>query len=153
MHADILLRTPGGDPIAVIEAKGAMNLTPELAVDIRRRMLAHGLPAHVPYFLLLTQERGYLWQDSALLRSDTPPTIEFPMTEVVTRYLPAAPGARLHGVQLELLLVQWLTELVAQMPRSQGEPERTLGKTGFLEAIRDAQVLHEAPLGPAGALA
>ncbi|WP_309895305.1 hypothetical protein [Archangium sp.] len=153
MHADILLRTPDGEPIAVIEAKGAMRLTPEIAVDIRRRLLTHGLPAHIPYFLLLSQERGYLWQDSSQLRSDTPPTAEFAMSEVVTRYLPAASGARLHGVQLELLLMQWLTELVAGVPRSPGEPEGTLSKTGFLEAIRDAQVLHEASLGPAGVLA
>jgi hypothetical protein len=151
MHADILLRNSRGEAIAVVEAKGAMNLTPALAMDIRRRMLAHGLPAHLPYFLLLSQERGYLWQDSQALRSDTPPTVELPMAEVVKRYFPAEPGTRLHGVQLELLLVQWLTDLAAGASVSESEPERSLKKVGFLDAIREAQVMHEVPLGFAGA--
>ena len=151
MHADILLRNPRGEAIAVVEAKGAMNLTPALAMDIRRRMLAHGLPAHLPYFLLLSQERGYLWQDSQALRSDTPPTVELPMAGVVKRYFPAEPGTRLHGVQLELLLVQWLADLAAGASVSESEPERSLEKVGFLDAIREAQVMHEVPLGLAGA--
>ena len=153
MHADILLRNASGEVIAVVEAKGAMKLTAALAMDIRRRMLAHGLPAHLPYFLLLSQERGYLWEGSLALRPDAPPTAEFPMAEVVTRYFPAEPGARLHGVQLELLLVQWLTDLAAGASVPQSESERALKKVGFLDAIREAQVMHEVPLGPAGASA
>jgi hypothetical protein len=150
MHADILLRNTSGEAIAVVEAKGAMKLTAALAMDIRRRMLSHGLPAHLPYFLLLSQERGYVWQDSPALRPDTPPTAEFPMAEVVTRYFPESPGARLHGVQLELLLVQWLTDLSAGASAPRSEPERTLQKVGFLDAVREAQVMHEVPVGPAG---
>jgi hypothetical protein len=73
------------------------------------------------------------------------------MAGVVKRYFPAEPGTRLHGVQLELLLVQWLADLAAGASVSESEPERSLEKVGFLDAIREAQVMHEVPLGLAGA--
>ncbi|MBN8228092.1 hypothetical protein JYK02_11295 [Corallococcus macrosporus] len=151
MNADIVLRSPSGKVIAVVEAKGSMKLTPTLAMQLRRRMLAHGLPATVPYFLLLTQERGFLWKGTATSHPDALPDAEFPMSKVVERYLPAGPGARLHGTQLELLLVQWLTELALKAAPSRSGTETKLKKLGFLDAIRGAQVMHEVALDPFGA--
>lgn len=106
-------------------------------------MIAHGLPSRVPYFLLLSQDVGYLWKEPKQGNADAPPTYEFPMSPIVTRYLRRDPNERLYGAELELLALQWLTDLTLKPERDTEEPEKTLARAGFNEAIRGATVLLE----------
>ncbi|HET8852453.1 MAG TPA: hypothetical protein VFN02_07995, partial [Ktedonobacteraceae bacterium] len=94
---DILVRDPDGFPIAIVEIKNRQNLSRDVATELRRSMVAHGLPARVPYFLLLSQDVGYLWKDVKQTDLDAPPTYEFPMDKVVTRYLKEDSEQRLYG--------------------------------------------------------
>ncbi len=146
MHADILLRDLNDHPVAIIEAKGLMHLTPAIAADIHRRMVRQGLPTHIPYFLLVSQDHGYLWQAAAGKGASNDPTVEFSMQNVTSRYLSSLPHVQLRGVQLELLLMRWLNDLAAGKLSTADEPERTLHEVGFLDAIRNARITHEAPL-------
>ncbi len=140
---DILIRDPDGFPIAVVEIKNRQNLSRDVATEMRRNMIAHGLPSRVPYFLLLSQDVGYLWKEPKQGNADAPPTYEFPMSPIVTRYLRRDPNERLYGAELELLALQWLTDLTLKPERDTEEPEKTLARAGFNEAIRGATVLLE----------
>jgi len=143
---DILVRDPDGFPIAIVEIKNRQNLSRDVATELRRSMVAHGLPARVPYFLLLSQDVGYLWKDVKQTDLDAPPTYEFPMDKVVTRYLKEDSEQRLYESILELLVFQWLNDLATNPGNVSEEPEKTLALSGFSQSIKDATILTEAYL-------
>src|SRR5947209_667162 len=140
---DILIRSPQGYPIAVVEVKNQQNLSRDVATKFRRNMVAHGLLSHVPYFLLTSQDVGFLWKEPKNNNLDAPPTFEFPMDKVVTRYLKREPGQRLYGAELELLVLQWLTDLSKGTQKVVEEPEETLALSGFNDSIKGATILTE----------
>jgi len=106
-------------------------------------LIEYGVPARVPYFLILSQDMGFLWKEVKQADLDVPPTYEFPMDKVVTRYLKEDSGQRLYGSILELLVFQWLNDLATRPGNETEEPEKTLALSGFSQAIKDATILTE----------
>jgi hypothetical protein len=106
-------------------------------------LIEYGVPARVPYFLLLSQDVGFLWKEAKEVDLDAPPTYEFPMDTVVTRYLKEASERRLYESILELVIFQWLNDLATNSGNEDEEPEKTLARAGFNESIRDATILEE----------
>ena len=143
---DLLIKNFDGDPIAVVEVKAMSNLTRDEAIVIRRNMLARGLPAHVPYFLLLSQDTGYLWKESKQYGTSETPMYEFPMDKVMNRYLDKEAQERLYGSVLELVMLQWLDNLSTKPQSTTEEPEKTLALAGFNDSIKGAMVLIEGTL-------
>ena len=112
LKADILIRNQKGQILAVVEIKNREDIDLDVATAFRRNMIAHGLIPQIPFFLLLSQDIGFIWKGTE--RPDAPPIYQFPMNNVVARYLPGlAPGERLKEVQLELVQ---LDKLVVQSP-------------------------------------
>jgi hypothetical protein len=108
---DLAVQAANGDVLALVEVSNPEHLSPDIAVTLRRNLIAHGfVDAGTPFFLIVSQDIGYLWDQGALPRGDiAPPTIEFPMASVVGRYLPSfVGGGRLAGSDLELAVLQWL---------------------------------------------
>jgi hypothetical protein len=140
-EADLVIKTAEGQPIAVVEVKSRKNLSRDVVSEIRNNMLARGLPARIPYFLLLSPDKGYLWVGEKQGDPDLPSVYEFPMDKVIARYSPKEPGQRLFGSELELLVLQWLTHLSLNPQEANEEPERTLERAGFNDAIKDSMVL------------
>jgi hypothetical protein len=136
----LLIESPDESPIAVVEVKGRRGMTCDVAMEIRSNMLERGLPLHIPYFLLLSQDRGFLWKDHQSGNFDTPPDYEFPMDKVIARYSEGEPEQRLYTSVLELLVLEWLTDLSLK-PQEVEEPEKTLALAGFNASINDAMVL------------
>ncbi len=143
---DILVRNPEGDPIAVIEVENLKDLSRDEAIELRHNLIEYGIPSHVPYFLLLSQDVGFLWKGTYHESLDAPPAYEFPMDKVVTRYSNKNPGERLYGAELEVLVLQWLTNLAMKPQMNSEEPEKTLALSGFNESIKGATVLIEEEL-------
>jgi hypothetical protein len=141
---DLLIEDDEGKPIAIVEVKSRQDLDRASAIEIRRNMLARGLPADVPYFLLLSQDVGYLWKETKQVNADAEPLYEFPMDKVITRYLNGNSDKRLYESVLELVILQWLTNLTTKPQPLLQEPERTLALAGFNDSIKDAVVLIEA---------
>src|SRR5207253_2266346 len=109
--------------------------------------MADGLPHQIPYFLLLSQDTGFLWNEIGQRRLNTSPTLEFPMNDVVRRYLPNVnTKERLRGTELEFLVLQWLIDLTGGAQEANQEPEKSLALTNFLDSIRGATVIAEASL-------
>jgi hypothetical protein len=143
---DLLIQDTNGHPIAVIEVQSRTNMSSDVATEIRRSILSRGLTTHVPYFLLLSQDKGFLWMDAQSNSFDNAPNYEFPMNGVVGRYSKRNPEQRLYQTELELLILQWLTNLSSKPQQVNEEPERTLELTGFNDSIKDAMVLIEEDL-------
>jgi len=128
-------------PIAVVQATSLSDIPLDEAVEIRGSMLERGLPAHIPYFLLLSQDIGFLWKDNPSLRVDSPPDYEFPMYNVIARYSKKPPEQGLYVEELEYLFTRWLMNLSSKPQDMMEEPEKTLTHAGFIDAIKDAMVL------------
>src|SRR6266567_4257762 len=96
---DILIRNSEGDPIAIVEVRNRQNLSRDAAIEMRHNIVAGGLPTNVPYFLLLSQEVGFLWKGQQQDNLDAPPAYEFPMDKVVTRYSNRGPEERLYNTE------------------------------------------------------
>lgn len=140
MAEDFRITTRDGTPIAVVELKNRQNLSPDVAVEYRRNLLLHGALPRSPYFLLLSQDRGYIWKDANPAELDAVPTRTFPMSEVVERYSVILPDSRLTGVAFALLILPWLNDLSSGRRDSGQEPESSLAQTGFLDAIQGGSV-------------
>jgi len=144
MLGDISIRSRDGTQIAVVELKNPRNLTGEAARLYRRNMIVHGALPQTHFFLLLSQDVGYLWKDARLEPLDAPPTVEFSMVSVIERYLTVPHGHRLIEIELEIVIVQWLGDLAAGLELPTQEPDKTLAAVGFVGAIRGASVVPEA---------
>lgn len=143
---DLLIRSFDGRPIAIVEVQSRQNLSRDVAIEIRRTMLERGLPNQIPYFLLLSQDAGYLWKGLNQNDPEAPPTYEFPMDNVVTHYSNREPGQRLYKTELEYSILHWLTNLSTKTQEASEEPEKTLALAGFNDAIKRGMVLIEAEL-------
>jgi hypothetical protein len=133
LHADFVIHAPDGRFVAAVEVKNRESLTPEVAEAIRRNMAAHGQLPAAEFFLLVSQDVGYLWRQGDANGGRA--AIPFPMKEVIQRYAPSA-VERLRGDALDVVIQAWLFEL-----QREGEPhtpaDKTLAAVGFVDAIRN----------------
>ena len=141
-QADVLIQGQEGWPIAMVEVKNRKGLTAEVATAIRRNLVAHGLMIQqVPYFLVVSQDAGFLWRQRKQQGPVDPPTVEFPMQPVVSYYVSwLAAGERLGGGALELIVANWLADQSVGGGPDLPETTERLSEIGFLEAIRGATV-------------
>lgn len=141
--ADLVARRADGTVVAVIEVKNSENLNPETAAQFRRNLLVHAplVPA-ARFFLLVSQDVGYLWDqhaESASLMSE--PTVTFPVAPLVEYYLPSFAGKeRLSSSQLELAVFQWLWDIANVAPQRPRDSEIPLSQTPFLRALEGGRV-------------
>lgn len=140
---DILIQSPQGRPIAVVEVKNRQNFSRDIAKEYRRNLLTHGMYPQGPYFLLVSQDVGFLWTNTKENILDAEPSYEFPMKNVVARYLKREPGERLYKFELDLVVDQWLFDLTNGTQKTLEEPEKTLELAGFNQLIRGAKVVAE----------
>ena len=142
MLPDIAVRAANGELLATVEVKAGAALSPEVVRALRRNLAAHGALLEAAYFLLVTQDRGFLWSPYAQPWLDATPSTEFPMQPVIERYL-HGPDAerRLWEGELTLIVADWLHDLSLGLGDTTLEPERSLAASGFLDAMRRAAVV------------
>lgn len=140
---DIVVQAADGGVLAFVEVKNREGLSPDIAAALRRNLVVHGrVHRWARFFLIVSQDIGYLWDQASLPPSDAPlPTVDFPMRPVVERYLPSLVGSgRLSGSQLELAVAQWLWDLANEVEDRPAEPETALAKTDFPRLIKGGRV-------------
>ncbi|MDQ5824871.1 MAG: hypothetical protein M3441_11805 [Chloroflexota bacterium] len=144
-YADIVIRNSDGNTVALVEVNNSQNLSRDVVVDLRRNLIEHGFVLAAPYFLIVSQDSGFLWKDVDATVLDSPPTYEFSMRPVMQRYQSAIDAkGRLSGSVLELLVLHWLNEIALNGKHPQEDPERLLATSGFLDSLHDAVILVEA---------
>ena len=60
IQPDMVITNSKGELIATIEIKNMTDLSRQEAAEIRKDLLEYGLPDQAPYFLLLSQDTGFL---------------------------------------------------------------------------------------------
>jgi hypothetical protein len=144
-ETDLLVVDALDTPVAAIEVKNHAKLEPPQAAMIRRNLFAHGLVPLVDYFMLVSQDVGYLWGPAKREAIAAEPDLSFSMSPVLQRYSVEPTGAgRLFNSQLELLVSSWIQELTSGVGRAEDEPELSLERAGFTAAVRRGKVLTEA---------
>lgn len=137
---DILVTNAEMQPI-VVEVKNKEHLTREDAVRLFRDLTAYAALPAAPYVLVISQEVGFLWKDP-LVTSPMPPPLEFPMDEVIGRYVPdISPSRRLRPQELQVASARWLLQLTGIGADDRTSAERMLRDVGFIAALEGAIVI------------
>jgi hypothetical protein len=132
---DLVVRTADDAPVAIVELKGASEVSQERAIALFARYRASAGHQAAPYFLLITESKGFLWSIHAL-HADLRPNAEFGMKEVLWQYI--YPDQDLRG--LNYIVFHWLLDTVTGTRKHDAEADKKLRESGFTEAARNAKV-------------
>lgn len=143
IRTDFALRGPDGRIVALVEVNNRERWTERDAARFRRNLVVHGMiDPYAQFFLLVSQDVGFVWDQRDHPLFDVLPSAQFSMSPVVSHYLRRVkPGERLHGSGLELAVERWLSDIVDDVASRPKKPEAALVGTGFLEAIRGGAVI------------
>lgn len=147
VRSDIVVRAPDRRIIALVEVKSARDLRDEDVGYIRRSLMSSAREyALAPFFLLVTQDTGYVWdqQHSGVLPF-APATTTFSMAPVIARYLPwLSPSEQPGAPELELATAQWLGD-IARSASDQLLPSiDALGESAFWQELQGASIATDA---------
>src|SRR5438128_4830007 len=142
---DLVISDRAGRPVAMVELKNRQDLRRDIAVQLRRNLAAHGALGSAPYFLMLSQDTGYLWKDARSQDLLAPPSQEFPMRAVVAQYSPRASSSdRLRESEFAALAFRWLQSLTESIDGTRDAAEVSLKEAGLLDAMRGGSVIDQA---------
>ena len=127
-------------PIAIIEFKNLDRMDENFAIQFRKNMILENNYFTAPFFLLLSQNIGFLWKNSGL-HPEEPPTISFSVKEIIEKYFPTEDKDKwLSKPELEMVIFGWLMELSYLREIPESKAEKILADNNFLQAIKGAHV-------------
>lgn len=146
-RADILVRTPLGQPLALVEVKNLERFTKDNALELRDALLRFALLANandaIPYVMVVSQSTGYLWK----LQARRPGMAKYGQAQVLDmkpvfrEYLTEVElGRHLRGAELELVLSHWLGDLARGHTQVLPQTQEEGPLSQFVVDIRDAQI-------------
>jgi hypothetical protein len=143
IQPDIVVQSPVGRTIALVEARGGTPFTPAEAEQYRislwRSYVAYALS---PYLLLTTGDVGFLWDQRDQQRSFYEQALSFSIAAVLTHYLPDWRSfTALNGSLVENIIARWLEDLARHTPTNSPPVPEDLADSPFLLAIEGAQVM------------
>ncbi len=134
-----------GQLVALAEVKSVYGESAIWASQLRRNLLTRGVP-EVPFFLILTPDRVFVWKRDGGRGASVEPNCEFDATALFGRYLPrtrpSATRRLIHGQAFELVVFAWLSDLM----RNPDDPElnpAALAEIGFAEAVRQGRIEYQ----------
>jgi len=140
---DMLIRDEDGQLIATTEVKAYQDLSSDVAIDLRKTLVEHGvLPKNI-FFLLVSQDKGYLWKEDGKQSIEQAPITSFSMDEIIQHYAKDLASLRLRETELALLILQWLFDLSAGGDSGIDAQEMTPSLTEFLKSVRGATIITE----------
>jgi hypothetical protein len=138
-QADILVYGNGTTPLAVVEVKNIGRLSLPQAMNVREALIeSEAASATDSYILVVSQESGYLWKPMQAGNDDGRPDARFDMRDVLRDYLTDRElDGHLRGAELELAILQWLSDL----SRGRGRvPSEESSMADLANAIRGARI-------------
>ena len=137
---DITIRDSDHNLIAIIEVKAIQKLHPGQARDIHRDYMNSLARPSASYFILVLQGVGFLWDESEL-REDGKPNFDFDMEEVFKDYFDPPDSIKSsRGETLEYAVFRWLLDIRENNRQRTTQTDELLVKSGFVNAIRDADI-------------
>ena len=145
---DILVQSIEGRPITIVEIRNWHHLPTDIVMDLLTQLKQDAalFNTPVPYLLVISKEKGYLWKYPEYEQLNALPVLEFSLKNILENYLGASNSNRFTEAELQLVILSWLTNLAWLTEEPVEEPEKSLVQVGFIEAIRGATVLIEASL-------
>ena len=103
-------------PVMVVEVQNPKSFDRDYAIDFRKEIVPNlALAERVPYFMFVSQDRGYLWLNNDKLGLDEPPSLEFDMKPVVRHFtsrFKRKAKTRLPSELLEYYVSLWIDEMI-----------------------------------------
>ncbi|OJH36061.1 hypothetical protein [Cystobacter ferrugineus] len=126
----------------MIEAKRRLRTDGSWAAQILGNLLAHGQPPPADLLAIIVPDRLYIWRSSD--PPHAPPAYEIDTRPLLAPYFERI-GVRPEQIQpmaFEALVSWWLNDLA----RGDVAPvTQELSKSGLLDAVSGAQIIHENP--------
>lgn len=144
MRGDITVQSATGDDVLVVEVKARRGRDQDWAIQLHRNLMAHDVTGPVRYFLLITPDDAYLWDQQRERGALALPTATAPTDDLVDPRL--LDTAARDGQAMELLVTAWVRSLVAEMsPDNLSAAARTLLiDSGLYDHLRNGSVLIQA---------
>jgi hypothetical protein len=136
--ADVAVYDNATLPILFVRVRNYPDMSRELALELWQDELEFipNLPRKLDYFLLVSQDKSYLW---VMALNKEEPVLEFSIVPILKRYSPGINmERRLDRIEIEVDLSSWLNDLASDKVDLAQEPEKTLAQYGFIEAIKNA---------------
>lgn len=121
----------------VVEVKSRRGTNEEWAAETRRNLLAHGLLATTPYFLLALPDRFYLWVNQS--QPDAFPDYGVDPVPLLNPFWGSVGiPEHLSPPTFEMIIEGWLATLtwVDELPESVRENGNWLIESGLFDAIK-----------------
>lgn len=144
MRGDIAVRSADGETILLVEVKARRGRQRDWATQLHRNLKAHGTTGPVRYFLLVTPDEAYLWDEGREADESGFPDATAPTADLLDARL--LDTAARDGQALELLVSAWVQSLVAATS-SAGLPASArslLIDSGLFDGLRNGSVLTKA---------
>lgn len=137
--ADIAVFSKDRRPILVVEVKDSTAyIVPQAAADLRRNLLAHGLLADVPFFMLATAVQVFLWPKD--VAPDDRPQFSAATKSVLDAYgsKRPMPEKSRRGGALEIVTFSWLSDLASEVraPSADSDADRMILESGLYDQIK-----------------
>jgi hypothetical protein len=102
-----------GDTVALIEVKNVPSLTPLSAAELRRGLREDDPAIAIPaFFLIVSQDKTFLWEPEQSDANDAEPAATFPMRPILREYLTDhLLDQPLRGAELDIAVLQWLSDI------------------------------------------
>jgi hypothetical protein len=146
MQADMAVLGKTGEPVLLVEVKNKAGTSENWAAMLRRNIAAHGFLPNVPYFIVATPDRFYVWKNPPNTPELAPPDYVVDSSTVLGELLDRKQpeSERLGGAGLEILIGFWLAALINQ--RINGQETNGNGwlkESGLQEAVRGGHIVFE----------
>lgn len=142
IRADIVVRAPDQRIVTLVEVKGGRDLSDQVAAGVRGNLLRFSRGSYlVPFFLVVSQEHGFLWDQRAGVLPYAPASEKFSMVPVIAHYLPwVQPEERLSANELQAAFALWLRDVSDHAPHHPAPAQDLIADIDFLEAIQGATI-------------
>lgn len=141
--ADLAIYDRRGRLNTAVDIRAVRGTTTEWAAELRRNLLSHGdsplQEAH--YFLIVTPERIYLWEDVGDVVEAIPPTHEYDAKALLAPYFARTrftPGT-VSGYAFELLVGDWVSDLLRIADGYQQPAPDWARDSEWLESMRNGR--------------
>ena len=145
MLVDITVRDRARLPVLAVEVKAVRGKDRQWAAQLRGSLVAHGFIQPARYFLLVTPEMSYLWDESVeTANSERPPDVVVATADLIGE--DRLGDVHWDGRALELLASSWLAS-ITDAAALEDLPEggrRFLEESGLDRALRGGVVEFQA---------
>jgi hypothetical protein len=143
LYTDFILFRPDRRLVAAVQANGQFNTSAQWAAEFRRNLLVRGGIPPLEYFLIVTPDTVYLWQDSDVEPVVRLPDAVIPARPHLARYVDGT-RVRLETVDptiFKMIVEFWLSDLgypvseAAEIALANG-----FDGIGLIEAVRGGKM-------------